>query len=107
MPYDDRVEVPEGADIICNPSKHDILKDFPREWPYILGYNRLIAKPEADVIVEFENDPIIALGKFGSGRTLAYATDCTAHWAPPGMTDWEYYPVLWDRLLYWLSGNSN
>lgn len=104
LPYDDRIEVPEGADLICDPGRHTILSGFPVQWPYILGYNRLIPKSNADVIVEFEKDPIIALGTFGNGRTLAYATDCTAHWAPTNMTEWDYYPVLWNRLLHWLAG---
>ena len=71
---------------------------------YILGYNRLIPKYDADVILKYEKDPIITLGTYGHGRTMAYATDCTAHWAPRDMTEWEYYPILWDRLLHWLAG---
>lgn len=102
---DDRVETPEGADLTCDPSCHWILKDFPVQWPYILGYNRLVPKADSEVIVSFEQDPIITLGTYQKGRTLAYATDCTAHWAPPELTGWDYYPILWDRLLHWLSGN--
>lgn len=103
LPYDDRREVPEGADLVCDPSRSPLLKGLPEKWPYILGYNRLIPKQNADVILEYEGDPIIALGKHGKGRTMAYATDCTAHWAPADMTGWEYYPVLWKRLLQWLA----
>lgn len=106
LSYDDRMEIPEGADLMCDPQKHAILSGFPVQWPYILGYNRLIPKESADVILEFEGDPIITLGTYGSGRTMAYATDCTAHWAPEAMTGWEYYPVLWDRLLHWLAGHK-
>lgn len=106
LSYDDRVEAPEGADLICDPQRHEILSGFPTQWPYILGYNRLVAKEAADVILKFEGDPIIALGRYGAGRTMAYATDCTAHWAPDAMTGWEYYPILWDRLLHWLAGSE-
>ena len=88
---------------MCDPSRSPLLKGLPEKWPYILGYNRLIPKQNADVILEYEGDPIIALGKHGKGRTMAYATDCTAHWAPADMTGWEYYPVLWKRLLQWLA----
>lgn len=102
LPGDDRVEAPEGADLICDPTRHEILNGFPAQWPYILGYNRLVPKPNSDVILTFEEDPIITLGTYGKGRTLAYATDCTAHWAPPELTGWDYYPLLWDRLLHWL-----
>jgi len=103
LPYDDRVEVPEGADLICE-SESPILSGLPRQWPYILGYNRLIAKPDATVLVHFGKDPIITVGTYGKGRTLAYATDCTPHWAPAAMYTWEHYAALWDRLVGYLSG---
>lgn len=103
LPYDDRVEIPEGADLCCDPSSHPILEGLPAQWPYVLGYNRLIAKPDAQVLVRFENDPIITVGTYGEGRALAYATDCTPHWAPVAMHGWEHYPELWDRLVHWLA----
>ena len=103
LPYDDRVESPEGADLTADPSAHPVLAPLPEKWPFVLGYNRLIPKPDAQVIVSHEKDPIIALRECGGGRTLAYATDCAPHWAPPEMYGWEYYGVLWDRLLRWLA----
>jgi uncharacterized membrane protein len=106
LPYDDRVEVPEGADLIVDPACHGILEGFPKEWPFILGYNKLIAKKDADVIVSYEGDPIITLGKYDKGRTLAYATDCAPHWAPPEMHEWEHYGKLWNRLVAWLANNE-
>ena len=100
---DDRREIPEGADLICEPGSHPILSGLPAQWPYILGYNRLTAKSNADVVVAFENDPIIALCVHGEGRVLAYATDCAPHWAPASMHEWEHYPKLWDNILHWLA----
>lgn len=103
LPYDDRVEIPEGADISIDPSIHEILSGLPSEWPFILGYNRVIPKEGAKVIVAYNEDPIITLGTFKNGRTLAYATDCAPHWAPPEMYEWEHYGELWDRLVKWLA----
>ncbi|RAP74093.1 glutamine amidotransferase [Paenibacillus montanisoli] len=103
LPYDDRVEIPEGADLRANPESHVILNGLPEAWPYILGYNRLIPKAGAEVLVANEDDPIIAVGTYGKGRTLAYATDCAPHWAPPALCEWEHYSVLWDRLARWLA----
>ncbi len=100
---DDRTEVPEGADLTCVPGSHPVVEGLPAEWPYILGYNKTIAKPGANVIVEFEGDPIIALGEWGKGRTLAYTTDLTPHWAPAAMNGWELYPTLWSNLVRWLA----
>ena len=103
LAYDDRCEVPEGVDLRANPGSHVILKGLPEQWPYILGYNRLIPKNGATVLVSHGEDPIIAVGSYGGGRTLAYATDCTPHWAPPAMYEWEHYGLLWDRLVKWLA----
>ncbi len=100
---DDRKEVPEGADLGCVPGSHPVVAGLPEKWPYILGYNKTFAKPDAKVIVAFEGDPIIALGEHGKGRTLAYTTDCTPHWAPAAMHSWEHYPTLWDNLVHWLA----
>jgi len=103
---DDRVEMPEGSRITIDPDAHPILNGFPEVWPPIFGYNRLKAKPDASVLVEFEGDPIITLGSYGKGRTLAYATDCAPHWSPKEFCEWDYYRVLWGRLLEWLAGSG-
>jgi uncharacterized membrane protein len=104
LPWDDRVEVPEGADLVCAPSAHTLLDGFPEQWPYILGYNKVTAKPDAEVLVSYNGDPIISLSSCGKGRTLAFATDCAPHWAPGAITGWEYYAPLWGRLCSWLAG---
>ncbi|SKC47084.1 glutamine amidotransferase [Maledivibacter halophilus] len=103
LTYDDRVEIPEGVDLKINPGSHIILNGLPSDLPYILGYNRLIPKENATVLVKNDKDPIISIGEYGNGRTLAYATDCTPHWSPSAMYEWEYYSTLWDRLVKWLA----
>lgn len=100
--YDDRVEVPEGAELCIEEKNHSILEGLPKRWPYILGYNKTRAKEKSEIILKYEDDPIIALGEYGNGRTVAYTTDCAPHWAPPEMYEWEYYGVLWDRIFQWL-----
>jgi uncharacterized membrane protein len=63
-------------------------------------------KPGADLIVSHEGNPLIASWNYGKGKALAYTTDCAPHWAPPEMTQWQYYPALWLNIVEWLaSGN--
>lgn len=104
LPYDDRVEVPEGADLRCDPESHPVLKGFPAQWPYLLGYNRLVQKPGAKVLVSYDGDPILSLGEYGGGRTMAFAGDCGPHWAPAPFHTWALYPTLWNNLCLWLAG---
>lgn len=100
---DDRVEIPEGVNIHVDPDSHPILSGLPTEWPNIFGYNRLIAKKEATVVVKNGKDPIIVLGSFGNGRTLAFATDCAPHWASLEFCESECYKRLWKNITGWLT----
>lgn len=102
---DDRVETPEGISITVDPASHPILAGMPEKWPILFGYNRLIPKKDAQVIVWHGDDPIIALGVYGKGRTVAYATDCAPHWAPPVFCEWEHYGRLWRNLVAWMLGD--
>ncbi|HHW15154.1 MAG TPA: cytoplasmic protein [Firmicutes bacterium] len=100
---DDRVEVPEGFTPEVVNSDHPILKGIPRDWPMLLGYNRLILKPQATLLARVGDDPFIAVMEAGAGRTMVFASDCSPHWGPPGFTGWEYYPAFWTQAVKWLS----
>ena len=104
LAYDDRMEAPEGVDLAASGTGHPILNGIPPQMPYILGYNRTVLKPGADVLVANGGDPIIAAWGVGRGRAVAYTTDCAPHWAPPAMCDWEHYSALWKNIADWLGG---
>ncbi len=98
---DDRIETPEGV----NPtvaSAHEILAGIPNEWPYFLGYNRLLAKPAASVLLTVGDDPFLAVGEAGEGRVAAFASDCSPHWGSPEFLAWPYYGPFWSQLVEWL-----
>jgi Uncharacterized membrane protein len=102
LPYDDRREVPEGVVPTVKLPDHEILRGLPREWPAFLGYNRLIAKEGADVLLEADGDPFLAVHEYGKGRAAAFASDCSPHWAPPAFINWDGYGKLWNQLVSWL-----
>lgn len=105
LPYDDRNETPEGADLLIEAAAHPILDGIPNDLPFVLGYNRTVLKDGADLVVSHDGNPIIAAWQVGQGRTVAYTTDCAPHWAPPEMIQWEHYPQLWKNIVDWLSGS--
>jgi uncharacterized membrane protein len=108
QPYDDRVEIPEGVDLVLDSSvQHPIVAGLPRQWPHIFGYNRTTAKEDADVLMQSpKGDPIIVAGRHGKGRAVAYTTDCAQDWASQELLGWDKYGQLWDQLLRWV-GNKN
>ena len=110
LPYDDRIEVPEGfrAEIV-GPRDHPILEGLGGEWPLLLGMNEVRLKARADVqllarLPEAEGGhPLLATGDYGSGRTLAWTSDIGPHWLPQPFAQWEGYPRLWRQALAWLT----
>ena len=57
------------------------LEGVPHDWPTLLGCNQLTAKPEAEVLADCGDDPLLAVGRHGVGRSAAFASDCAPHWA--------------------------
>lgn len=103
-PYDDRVETPEGVSVEVVEPEHTILGGIEGDWPILLGYNRVEADPgaTATVIARVGGDPLLVVGEYGSGRTLAWTSDIAPHWCPEPFTSWEGYARLWDRAVGWL-----
>jgi uncharacterized membrane protein len=101
--HDDRVEAPQGV-VPKVAAEHKLLTGLPAEWPALLGYNQVKAKPEADVLVTVGDDPLLVVGSFGEGRAAAFTSDCGPHWAPPPFCDWSGYGTLWNGIVDWVSG---
>lgn len=102
-PGDDRVEAPSGV----GPTNEGVPgagSTLDESWPAVLGYNRVAADADADVWVTVDDDPLLAVGTHGSGRTFAFTTDCAPHWAPPAFLEWEGLPLLWEAILEYVAG---
>jgi len=100
--YDDRVELPQGRTPEVIAPDHPVVSGLPISWPAFLGYNRVTAKDDAGVLVRCGDDPFLIVGTWGAGRTMAFASDCGPHWAPPGFLEWEHHDRFWGQALDWL-----
>jgi uncharacterized membrane protein len=99
--HDDRVEAPDGV-IPIGRASHPILDGIAADWPYFLGYNRLVAKPDADVLMTVGDDPFLVVSAVGQGRVAAFASDCSPHWGSPAFLAWPDYARFWSNLVDWL-----
>ncbi|WP_328649092.1 glutamine amidotransferase [Amycolatopsis sp. NBC_00348] len=106
LPYDDRVECPEGVAGRLTGDEHEVTAGLERTWPIMLGYQRLVAKPEARVLATIGSDPLLTVAAAGAGRTLAFASDISPHWAPAEFTRWTGYPRLFVQAVTWLAGGE-
>ena len=104
LPVDDRVEVPEGFDPTLV-ADHPILAGLPGPWPALLGFNEVKPKPGAQVLAtvgaEYGDLPLLVVGEYGQGRTLAWTSDIGPHWLPPDFAAWDGYGRLWSQALAW------
>ena len=109
LPVDDRVEVPEGFDpkLVAD---HPILAGLPGPWPALLGFNEVKPKPGAQVLAtvgaEYGDLPLLVVGEYGQGRTLAWTSDIGPHWLPPDFAAWSGYGRLWSQALAWTIGKA-
>lgn len=104
MREDDRVEAPQGAQPTVVAADHPIAQGLAGEWPRLLGYNRVYAKPSGTLVAKVDGDPLIVAGTFGEGRAVAFTSDCGPHWAPPGFIEWDGYARMWNQIVNWAAG---
>jgi uncharacterized membrane protein len=106
LDHDDRIEVSDGVKAEFDQPDHPVLGGTPAEWPLLLGYNRIVPKPDATVVARTGDDPLLVVGNAGSGRSVAFASDLAPHWAPPEFVSWLHYQQLWTSILSWSAGRS-
>jgi uncharacterized membrane protein len=106
LPYDDRLEIPEGfrAEVV-GPADHPILKGLDAEWPLLLGANEVKPRPGSQVLARLPAEegghPLLVAGAFGEGRSVAWTSDVGPHWLPNSFVAWPGYKQLWINLLSW------
>jgi uncharacterized membrane protein len=108
LPYDDRVEVPEGfRPVIVADRDHPILRGLGENWPILLGANEVQLRDAPDVQLlarlpdEEGGHPLLATREVGEGRTIAWTSDIGPHWLPASFVEWPGYARLWRNLLAW------
>jgi uncharacterized membrane protein len=110
LPYDDRIEVPEGfSAVITGASDHPILQGLDGEWPLLLGANEVTVRERADVEVLARlpdsegGHPLLVTGSYGAGRSVAWTSDIGPHWLPTPFVEWPGYARLWTNVLNWVT----
>lgn len=103
---DDRVEVPQGAQVQVTEPDHP-LAPLCAGAPMLLGYNEVTAAPEGTVVATVDADVLLATRHVGDGRSLAWTSDIGPHWCPQEFLDWEGFAPLVGGMLRWLSGEDS
>lgn len=112
LPWDDRVEMCEGAVPEVLRPDHPVLAGLTGSWPVVLGVNEVEVRdaPGVEVLARVPEaqggHPLLVLGRHGQGRTAAWTSDIGPHWLSPAFCAWEGYGRLWTNLLGWLAARS-
>jgi uncharacterized membrane protein len=112
LPYDDRVEMPEGSTAEVVMPNHAVMKGLGGNWPLLLGINEVEVRdrPDIEVVARIPKEqgghPLLVLGTHGAGRSAAWTSDIGPHWLSPAFCEWEGYGRLWTNLLEWLTQTS-
>ena len=112
LPYDDRLEIPEGFRPVIN-ADHAIFAGIDGEWPVLLGANEVVARERDDVeiLASLPDDqgghPLLVTGTYGKGRTVAWTSDIGPHWLPNTFVEWPGYAKLWKNMLGWAARQAS
>ena len=69
------------------------------ESPLLLGYVMTKAKPTAQVQLLTENgDPLLASGRYGLGKSVAFTSDATELWAGEWL-EWNNFGKFWSQVV--------
>ncbi|CEG94227.1 glutamine amidotransferase [Propionibacterium freudenreichii] len=104
--WDDRVEEPQGVQgrVVA---EHPVVAGLDQTWPILLGYQRLTTRDDAQLLATAEGDPLLVVRDVGRGRSAAFASDISPHWAPREFTEWQGYSQLFSQLVDWLAHNPS
>lgn len=105
--FDDRVEASAGAKMALTKTSHPLSSLITSDAPALLGYNRVFAKPDANVVATVGEDVLIATGYFEKGRTAVWTSDIGPHWCPQEFLDWSGFGPLMAGLIKYLAGSDN
>jgi uncharacterized membrane protein len=103
---DDRQESPQGVAPTLVQGAHPVIEGLDQTWPQILGFQRVVAKPAAQTLVDVDGHPLVVVGTAGQGRTMAFTSDMGPHWIPAEFIAWPGYARFWQQALAWLSERS-
>jgi len=105
---EDLSESTEGFSGRVTSPDHMIFKDIDvTTTPPILGYNKVLPREGCDVLAYWgeTDDPMIATGQFGKGRSFAYTSDPAPHWGC-NFVYWKSYNQMWLNALDWLTAGD-
>lgn len=108
LPYEDLIESTEGYCGKVRSESHPIFDGIDvTSTPPILGYNQVEPREGCEVIATWgeSDDPMLAVGQFGKGRSLAYTSDPAPHWGL-NFVYWDAYAKFWLNALSWLMGEE-
>ena len=98
---DDLVENTEGFYAETKPGQNKWFDGLDIDsFPPILGYNQVVPRDDCEIVltVRDSGDPLLAAGRFGKGRTLAYMSDPAPHWGC-NFVYWKHYNDFWLKCL--------
>ncbi len=101
LEHDDLIESTEGFTAELTPQAGRAFDGVDLAgFPPILGYNKVLARKGCEVLLRVKEtgDPLVAVGTFGKGRTLAYMSDPAPHWGC-NFVAWSGYNAFWLRCL--------
>jgi Ca-activated chloride channel family protein len=88
-------------------TEHEVLRGLPiAQAPPLYGYVVTYGKPAAEVLlVTPQDDPLLAVQRYGLGRTVAFTADLGPRWGKDWMR-WPSFPQFVAQVVRWMQRKS-
>lgn len=95
-----RSAIKEDLYQVTSVTEHPLLSGFERaDFPPVLGYVMTQPKPTAQTLLAAETgDPLLALGRFGLGTSVAFTSDLTERWGGEWLA-WDGCGKFWAQVV--------
>ncbi|MFH1738728.1 MAG: glutamine amidotransferase [bacterium] len=85
--------------VITHPS--EVIDGFSEGFPQLLGYVITTIRPESQSVLEsHQEDPVLALRRYGVGKSAAFTSDAKRRWAKDWIA-WDQYAKFWAQVARW------
>lgn len=101
LDYEDLVESTEGFTANMSEKAKNYFKDIDWDtFPPILGYNKTLPRENFEILLNVREtgDPLLATGRIGNGKVLAYMSDPAPHWGC-NFVFWKQYNNFWLKCI--------
>lgn len=82
-------------------TQSNLLQGIPQDnLPMVYGHVLTYPKPDANVVIQTSEGPLLVTGQYGLGRSVAFTSDLSGRWGKDWVK-WDHYNQFFSQMIKW------